>query len=208
MKDIFKRLTAKLAKSKPIQNAPAKPHKIPNKTNTIALAAIGILVLLLAGAYFVFEAEISSTYQSIAQYFGDAPPAQTQPAAAPHTISLAQSAPLAVSAIIASSSVEVIASSSVDATSAVSTASMVADASAASDVSQATTESVVAQSGITSFDTAFASAPSDTSQPTSGESSVRPPTQRATATRPHNRDVRHCLSLKTNEAIARCVYPK
>ena len=200
MNDIFKRLTAKFSKPQQAQKPAAKPRKPANKTSTIILGSIAVLVLLLAGAYFVFEAEISSTYDTFAQYFGNTSPVeQKHVSQAP----IVHNLPV-ISSVIATSPVT---STTTLIQSSVIATSMVIEADVASGVSQTVSGVVVAQSDVASTDTVFESAPSN-SPSLAGTTSNIPTPHQATATRPHNRDVRHCLNLKSNEAIARCVYPK
>ncbi|MDD2775788.1 MAG: hypothetical protein PHU06_07525 [Gallionella sp.] len=196
MKEFFKRLTAKITQAK--QQTPSKKVGKPSsKLNKILVAVIAVLIMLFAAAYFLFETEISATYSSVMQYFGDdAPPVQATHAAPP---------PPPVKAPISAT----LPSSAVAATSAVMSTSSASAIMATSDVAAVSAISSVpnAQSSVVQIDPTF-----DTETPNTTvintESSVPPSTHRNTAFRPHNRDIRHCLSLKTNEAIARCVYPK
>lgn len=200
MKDIFKRLTAKFSKPQQAQKTAAKPRQLANKTSTIILGSIAILVLLLAGAYLYFEAEISSTYGTFAQYFGHTSPVEQKHVSQAPII---HKQPV-TSSVIATSPVE---STTTLAQSAVIATSMVVDTQFASSVALTASGVPEAQSDIAGTDTVFESASSSPSSLASATSTT-PPLHRATTTRPHNRDVRHCLNLKTNEAIARCVYPK
>ncbi|MDD4963746.1 MAG: hypothetical protein PHI11_07510 [Gallionella sp.] len=196
MKDLFNRLMAKINQAK--KPAPSKKIGKPaNKLKQIMLAVIAVLVMLIAAAYFLFETEITATYSSVMQYFGDeAPPVQATHAAPPRLpVKAPNSATLPSSAVAATSTVM-----SISSASAIITTSDVAAVSAIPSVPNA-------QSSVVQIDPTF-----DTETPNTTvintESSVPPPTHKNTAFRPHNRDIRHCLSLKTNEAIARCVYPK
>lgn len=178
MKDFFKRLTAKISKPK----TPAK--KIPrtkNNTRKIVIAVFIALLAALAAIFYLFQAEIISTYNNIMH-----PSVQGGAHhATPHH---------PVSAVSTSSAVA--STRSVTAISAVSSSSAVASAVMVSAVSAATSFSPAS-----AIDT-------DAQMPDAPPVEASTPSIAQHATRPRNRDFRHCLNLKTDAEIAHCAYPK
>jgi hypothetical protein len=215
MKDIFKRLTAKVVKPT------TKPHviKLPtlsSKLNKILAVFIAIVLVLCATAYYFFEAEITATTENIMQYFGDSSPVQTKTEIIHHAQNLKPNTTIVpISMVMSTSGIGDAGSgvlsiptsiSGVVAPSTVAASSVAASGITANGISNASAVMVPAQSSVANVDPVFDTLP-DLPAPDKGPT-VTTPNHQNYGNRPRNRDVRHCLHLGSNEAIARCVYPK
>lgn len=207
VKSFFKRKAK--PDSKPVEKAVAKPAKLKklgkggHRTGMI----VGVVVLLLLlglGAAFYLEL-LPKEYSDMLRFVTgtmETPVQQPAPHAPKAKVVAAQSAPV-IPAMVSASGVSAVAT-----VSAVSVGSGVASTVAASGgldkVSGVAAASAVSaipdpvMGGADTLDQPFASSAPMPSKPISTSG----------APRPRNRDMRHCLELKTNEAIMRCVYPK
>lgn len=210
LKSLFKR---KGAADAPANNKPDTP-KTPAKTKKIRtttlsknarnglITGILLLVALLAGlVYVMLDPDLSREYADFIPFSSPAPApsAPLAPAPAAPTTSAVANTALA-SSVSAASSVEV--------SSAVSAPSLTASAVGASDLSSAS--AILPISSAASAVEATASPPSDMvpAFPESAPIAAPAAKPRSVAVPAKSRDMRHCLSLKTDAEVMRCVYPR
>jgi len=211
LKSLFKR---KAAADKPVPpkatDKPKKPEKA-RKVRTLSKrtqwSALAIVLLLLGGGvafYLFYWPDFAKQYAGILPSFMTEeevkapPPAPVHKPAPPKMVAVSSVAP--TSGIVNASAVSGVSPMS-GVGSQVAAASSVAVTNNASSVES----SVAASSAVASA--TVSTAPMDAISVASNVAAA-PPAPRKVATRPKNRDMRHCLDLKTEAEIMRCVYPK
>lgn len=204
-KSLFKRKAAADTLPSKAVDKPKKPEKA-RKIRTLSKRTqwgvlVVVLLLLCSGVafYLFFWPDFAKDYADVLPSFmteeeAKAPPAPPPPKLVPHQAATSGVAP-------ASGVVKVSAVSSVNPTSGVS--SQVA--ATRSSVASSTSSVVASSSAVTS---ATVSAPPMEAIPAISHVADAPPAPRKVVTRPKNLDMRHCLDLKTEAEIMRCVYPK
>lgn len=216
MKDIFKRLTAKVAKPTTKPRAPSE-NTLSSKLNNILAVFLLAVIALCGAAYYFFEAEITATTDNIMQYFGDAPPVKTSTNVIHRAPTLRTSNALTSASMVLSSSGVSDASSGAISTPSTISGVVAASAIAASGIiANASAVIATAASSVASVDPVFDSMPDMPDMPNTPEmpapnkepSVSTPSSHHNYGSRPHNRDVRSCLKLGSDEAIAHCVYPR
>lgn len=206
LKSLFKR---KAAADKPTvpkaADKPKKPEKA-RKVRTLSKrsqwgALLTVLLLLCGGAafYVLYWPDFAKEYADILPSFMTeeemkAPPPAPVPKPRPPKV-VAASSVAPTSGIVNASAV-----SPMSAVSGVGSQGAAASSIIAGNTS-AVASGVSASSAVTTA-TPLDAIPADVSAPTPT------PKPRLAATRPKNRDMRHCLDLKTEAEIMRCVYPK
>lgn len=209
VKSFFKRKAK--PDSKPVEKAVAKPAKLKklgkggHKTGMI-VGAVVLLLLLGLGVAFYLEL-LPKEYRDMLRFVtGTMETPVEQPAhhAPKAKVVATQSAP-AISAMVSASGVSGVAAVS----TVVSASSVASSAVIASGVTANVSSVMAASSNVAAIPDPVMGGADTLDQPFASSSPMpSKPVSTSGAPRPRNRDMRHCLELKTNEAIMRCVYPK
>lgn len=189
IKNLFKR---KAAPNQPSVGKHTGSYRHAASTRRTQLIGLVVVLLLVLGAgSYVLVPEVSTQVDDLLGL--STPPL---PSATP--------TPPIRKRVIASQAIALPAMSGIDAISAVETTSAIP-----SLASPLAGSSVLAASTVIAQPDPVIAIPETTESSEFASSSVPPQKQHAGSyNRPHNRDIRHCLELKTNEAIMRCAYPK
>ncbi len=200
-------------KTPPAKAAASLPQDRIAKPKETRLAVVGLLFLLLlasAAAYLLLP-EVTEPVNALLGITEVSPSAPPPVALRPAPVAMVNapsmvSAVEAISSVAATSGIGAISAaggiSSVAATSAVNTP--VSAASAPISQVEAVINPTSQVSGVTIAEPTMPDLPTTVNI----ENTANPPMRPLPRPRPHNRDIRHCLDLKTNEAIMRCAYPK
>ncbi len=208
LKSLFKRKAVADKVSAPkVADKPQKPTKL-RKVRTLSKraqwSALAFVLLLVGGGaafYLFYWPDFSKEYADVLPSFMTedevkAPPPAPTPNPAPHKVEASSVAPT-IGQVTAS------AVSSVNPVSEVSGVSAPMAAISSVNIANAAASDVPTSSAVTP------SVPLDAISASSDVAAPPPvPAPHKVVTRPKNRDMRHCLDLKTEAEIMRCVYPK
>lgn len=205
LKSLFKRkAAADNAPAKKVADKPQKPAKL-RKVRTLSKRAqwsvLAVVLLLLGGGaafYLFYWPDFYKEYADVLPSFmtedeAKAPPPAPTPKPVPHKVATSSVAP----------TVGLVTASAVSGVNPVSGISSPMPAVSSVNMSNAAASGVSANSAVASTTPLDAiSASSDVAAPPPA------PVPHKVVTRPKNLDMRHCLDLKTEAEIMRCVYPK